>query len=203
MRRDAHTLQVHAAELLQVAEKIPNWFAPGAMNRGTAATMLGQLQEGIAQIRAGMAAQRSQSKRCDVPRALGALASAQAKAGHPEEGLATLAEALSLVEETDERYWEAELCRLRAELLLMVAVPQSARLRTEAEASLHKAIDVARRQKARSWELRATFSLARLWQAQGRIDEARDILAAIYGWFTEGFDTLDLQEAKRLLGELS
>ncbi len=117
--------------------------------------------------------------------------------GLPPEGLTTLAEALALVEQTDERHWEAELYRLRAELLLMQGDD------AEAEASLHKAIKVARRQQAKSWELRATVSLCRLWQQQGRMDEARQMLAEIYGWFTEGFDTPDLQEAKALLEELS
>jgi len=100
------------------------------------------------------------------------------------------------VEETDERHWEAELYRLRAELLLMQGDD------AEAEASFHKAVEVARRQQAKSWELRATVSLCRLWQKQGKVDEARQMLAEIYNWFTEGFDTPDLQEAKALLEEL-
>jgi predicted ATPase len=102
-----------------------------------------------------------------------------------------------LVEQTNERHWEAELYRLRAELLLKQGDDAGA------EASLQKAVEVARRQSAKSWELRATTSLARLWQEQGRMDEARQMLAEIYGWFTEGFDTPDLQEAKALLEELS
>jgi len=108
------------------------------------------------------------------------------------------------VEQTDERHWEAELYRLKGELLLMQGHD------AEAEASLHQAescfqhaVEVARRQSAKSWELRATVSLCRLWQVQGRMDEARQMLAEVYGWFTEGFDTPDLQEAKALLEELS
>ena len=143
-----------------------------------------------------LAIRQSTGVRCYLSGTLGPLAEAQAKAGHPEEGLTTLAEALALVEETDERHWEAELHRLRGELLLMQGDE------AEAEASLHKAIEVARRQQARSWELRATVSLCRLWQAQGRIDEARQMLAEIYGWFTEGFDTPDLREAEALLREI-
>jgi predicted ATPase len=148
-------------------------------------------------MRAAVGAQKSAYKRCDIARVLGALATARAKAGCVEEGLDTLAEALSLVEETDERYMEAELYRLRAELLIMQGNEE------EASSSLHRAIDVARRQSARSWELRATTSLARLWRRQGRIDEARQALAAIYHWFTEGFDTPDLREAGALLAELA
>ena len=159
--------------------------------------MLGQVQEGIAQMREGMAALQSVGVRCYLPGTLCTLAEAQAKAGHPGEGLTTLAEVLALVEGTDERHWEAELYRLRAELLLTQGDE------TGAEASFHRAIEVARRQSARSWELRATVSLCRLWQGQGRMDEARQMLAEIYGWFTEGFDTPDLLEARALLDELT
>jgi len=132
---------------------------------------------------------------------LRSLADAQAQAGQPEEGLTTLDEALALVEETDERYWEAELYRLKGELLLMQG--DEAETEVEAERQYWHAIEVARRQRARSWELRATTSLARLWQEQGKTDEARQMLAEVYGWFTEGFDTADLIEAKALLEELS
>jgi len=101
------------------------------------------------------------------------------------------------MEQTHERHREAELHRLKGELLLMRDNE------AEAEASFHKAIEVARRQKAKSWELQATTSLTRLWRAQGKIDKARRMLAEIYGWFTEGFDEPDLQEAKELLRELA
>jgi len=111
--------------------------------------------------------------------------------------LSVLAEALAQVGETDERYYEAEILRLKGVLLLMQGHE------AEAEASFHRAIEVARRQQAKSWELRATVSLCRLWQQQGRMDKARQMLAEIYGWFTEGFDTLDLKEARALLEELS
>jgi predicted ATPase len=197
MRRDARALRDHAEEMVRVSEKIPSWSAPAIRHCGVAAAMSGQVEEGITQMSAGMAVERSGGKWCDAPRVLGALAEAQAKAGRLEEGLATLTEALSLVEVTDERYWEAELHRLRAEVLLMQGTEQ------EAEASLHKAVDVARHQMAKSWELRATTSLARLWRLQGRIGDAGQMLAAIYGWFTEGFDTPDLKEARTLLEELS
>jgi adenylate cyclase len=118
-------------------------------------------------------------------------------AGQPEKSLSTLAEARALVEETDERYWEAELLRQQAELLL--AEGDAA----EAEACLKEAIEVARRQEAKAWELRATTSLARLWHEQGRTGEAHSLLAEIYGGFTEGFDTPDLLEARALLEALA
>jgi predicted ATPase len=117
-------------------------------------------------------------------------------AGLPGEGLSTLDEALTRVNQTDERYWEAELFRLQSELLFMQGRD------AEAETSLHKAIKVARRQQAKSWELRATVGLCHLWKQQGRTDEARQALSEAYGWFTEGFDTPDLQAAKSLLDEL-
>jgi predicted ATPase len=109
-----------------------------------------------------------------------------------------LAEAHTLVEQHEERWWEAEVCRLRGVLLLrQPATPQA-----EAETWLQRALDVARRQEAKSLELRAAMSLSRLWQQQGKQAEARTLLAPIYGWFTEGFDTADLQEARALLEEL-
>ena len=126
------------------------------------------------------------------------LADVSAHLGHPEDGLQALAEAHTLVEQHEERWWEAEICRLRGVLLLrQPGTPQA-----EAEAWLQRALDVARRQEAKSLELRAAMSLSRLWQQQGKQAEARELLAPIYGWFTEGFDTADLQEAKTLLEEL-
>lgn len=159
--------------------------------------MLGQVQEGIAQMREGMAVRQSIGARCNLSGISGDLAVAQAKVGQPEAGLATLDETLSFVEETGERYYEAELHRLKGELLLAQGEE------VEAEASLHKAIEVARRQQARSWELRATLTLSRLWQNQGRSAEAHRMLAEIYTWFIEGLDTPDLREARALLEESS
>jgi predicted ATPase len=205
MRREELALRDYAEELMRVAgEKVPVWLGIGTFYLGVALTMLGQVQEGIAHIREGMSTSQSFEVRCFLSDPLCSLAEAQARSGRPGEGLATLAEALALVEETDERHWEAEIYRLKGELLLMRGAD------AETEASLHQAescfehaIDVARHQQAKSWELRATVSLCRLWQKQGRIDEARQMLAGIYGWFTEGFHTPDLEEARSLLQELS
>jgi predicted ATPase len=121
------------------------------------------------------------------------------KVGYAREGLALLNEAQAIVHATGGRMDEAELHRLRGELLLQVSSDQS----VEAETYFHQALDIAHRQEAKSWELRAAMSLARLWQQQGKRDEARERLAPIYDWFTEGFDTGDLQEATYLLDELS
>jgi len=126
------------------------------------------------------------------------LAEAWGQAGLPEAGRAVLAEALTRVTTTDERWWEAELHRLTGVLWLQRAVPEV----QQAEACFHQALEVAHRQQAKSLELRAALSLSRLWQSQDERAAAYDLLAPVYGWFTEGFDTADLQEAKVLLAEL-
>jgi predicted ATPase len=127
------------------------------------------------------------------------LADVSAHLGHLEDGLQALAEAHTLVEQHEERWWAAEIHRLRGVLLLrQPGTPQA-----EAEACFQQALDAACHQEAKSLELRAAMSLSRLWQQQGKRAEARALLAPIYGWFTEGFDTADLQEAKALLEVLS
>jgi len=199
MRRDASALKEDAEEVTRLSAglALPRWLEMGNCFRGVALTRLGRGQDGIAQLREAMAIRGSMRDRCYSSGILGALAEAQATVGQPEQGLETLSGALALAEETDERYYEPELYRLKGKLLLMQGDVAAA------EASLHKAIEVARGQSAKSWELRATVSLCRLWQQQGRAEEARQRLGDIYGWFTEGFDTPDLQEARALLEELS
>jgi len=160
--------------------------------------MQGQGEAGMAQVRQGIAALRATGQALVVPYLCTVLADVSTHLGHPEDGLQALAEAHTLVEQHEERYWEAEVCRLRGVLLLKHPVMQQA----EAETWLQRALDVARRQEAKSLELRAAMSLSRLWQQQGKRDEARELLAPVYGWFTEGFDTADLQEARALLEEL-
>jgi predicted ATPase len=130
---------------------------------------------------------------------LALLAEAQGAIGEPEAGLTALVEALTLVDTTGERWCEAELYRLNGELLLQ----QHSDNQAEAEKCFHQAIVIAQNQQAKSWELRAATSLARLWQQQGKRQEAYDLLAPVYNWFTEGFDTADLKEAKALLDELA
>jgi predicted ATPase len=110
-----------------------------------------------------------------------------------------IGEAVTLVEETKERWFEAEANRTAGEITLKSPEPDT----TKAEAYFERALSVARKQQAKSWELRAAMSMARLWRDQGKRDEARELLAPVYGWFTEGFDTLDLKEAKALLDELA
>jgi predicted ATPase len=153
----------------------------------------------IGQIRQDLAAVRETGSALWEPYFLALLADVYAQEGQVEEGLATLAEALAAAQATGERWGEAELYRLRASLLLrQTGTPQA-----EVETWLQRALDVARRQEAKSLELRAAMSLSRLWHQEGKRQEAHDLLAVVYAWFTEGFDTADLQEAKALLEELA
>jgi predicted ATPase len=151
----------------------------------------------VAQVRQGIVAYRATGAAVFVPYFYTWLADVSAHLGHVEDGLQALAEAHTLVEQHEERWWEAEIARLRGVLLLrQTDVPQAA-------ACVQQALAIARRQQAKSFELRAAMSLSRLWQRQGKRAEAHRLLAPIYGWFTEGFDTADLQEAKALLEEVS
>jgi predicted ATPase len=161
--------------------------------------MQGQGEEGVAQVRQGITAFRATGAALFVPYFYTILADVCDHLGYPEDGLQALAEAHTLVEQHEERYWEAEVCRLRGVLLLR----QSETPQSEAEAWVQRALDLARQQQAKSLELRAAMSLSRLWQQQGKQAEARELLAPVYGWFTEGFDTADLQEARALLQELT
>jgi TOMM system kinase/cyclase fusion protein len=159
----------------------------------------GQGEAGLAQMHQGLAAFHATGAETFRPYFLSLLAAASAQVGRREEGLTLLAEALAVTNEKGERRCEAELHRLKGLLLLARTTGQD----TEAETCFRQALDIARRQQAKSWELRAAMSLSRLWQRQDKRDAARELLAEVYGWFTEGFDTADLQEAKALLTELA
>jgi predicted ATPase len=161
--------------------------------------MQGQGEEGMAQLRQGLVAWRATGASLLIPYFYTLLTEVCAHLGHTEDGLQALTEAHTLVEQQEERWWEAEVARLRGVLLLR----QTGISPAEAEAWLQRALDVARRQEAKALELRAAMSLAHLWQQQGKCAEAYDLLAPIYGWFTEGFDTADLQEAKAMLEALA
>jgi predicted ATPase len=178
----------------------PDWLAGGMFQRGSSLAEQGQLQEGIATMRSIVDAGRATGGTAAAqPAMIAELAEAHAKGGAVEEGLALVREAQGLVTKTGERVREAKLHRVKGELLLTRSPPDEA----EAEASFHASLDVARRQGSKSYELQAATSLARLWQQQGRKDEARELLAPVYDWFTEGFDTRDLKEARALLEELA
>jgi predicted ATPase len=167
--------------------------------RGWALVEQGQSEEGIAQLRDGLVACRATGAEIESSHWLGLLAEACRDTGRIEEGLRVIAEALDHVAQTGIVYYEPELRRLEGELRLRLD-PADAQ---NAEASFQRAVEIARRQQAKSWELRAATSLAQLWRDQGRRSEARDLLAPVFGWFTEGFDTPVLQEAKALLEDLA
>jgi len=159
----------------------------------------GQIEEGITEMRGALDLMRAAGAELGRPYYTGMLAEAYGKAGQPAQGIALIEEAVECMNRTGQRLFEPELHRMKGDLLLTVSRDTHA----EAEDCLRHAVDCARRQGAKSSELRAALSLSRLWRAQGKHDDARTLLAEIYGWFTEGFDTRDLKEAKALLDELS
>jgi predicted ATPase len=199
LRREGQASQEQAEVTMALATEqgFAHWLAHGMIFRGWALAEQGE--EGTDQIRQGIDAWRAAGDELARPYCLVLLAEACAKGGQAEEGLSALAEALAAVHKTGERFYEAELYRLQGELLLTRSTCQTA----EAEACFHQALDITRRQQAKSLELRAAMSLSRLWQRLGKHAEAHQLLAEIYGWFTEGFDTADLQEARALLAELA
>jgi predicted ATPase len=188
-----------AAIRLATEQGFPLWVAYGAISRGWALAHQGQAQEGIEQMHQGLTTCHAIGTEVLLPYFLALLAEAYETIGQPAAGLAVIAEALTLVGKTGERWYEPELHRLKGALLLQ----QSAANHTEAQTCFHHALDLARVQQAKSFELRAATSLARLWQQQGKRAEAHQLVAEIYSWFTEGFDTPDLREAKTLLDELA
>jgi predicted ATPase len=191
--------QAEVSLRLLSAHDVADRAAQPRLQRAAALVLQGQTVAGIAEFTAGLAATRAVGDVVFMPYFLSLLAAAYGHAGQPHAGLQVLAEAHALVEQSGERWWQAELHRLQGEFLLRQAVPDA----TQAEACFQQALAVARRQQAKSLELRAAMSLSRLWQQQGKRAEAYALLAPLYGWFTEGFDTADLQEAKALLEALT
>ena len=201
LRREPQAARTQAeAELALYTEQgITHYHAWGLLPWGWALAAQGQRAEGIAQIRQGFAGWRATGSGVVWLWFLALLAEACGEAGQIDEGLHALEEALEALHTHEDRVYEAEVYRLKGELLLQ----QSAAQQREAEECFQQALDIARGQQAKSLELRAAMSLARLWQRQGKRAEAYDLLADVYGWFTEGFDTPDLQEAKALLEALT
>ena len=189
---------------LSTEQGFPTWLAFGLSQRGWALAQLGQVEGGIAQLHQSLEAWKTTGEGLEA-RFFCRLAEAYGKAGQIEEGLENLANGLASVNERGGCDTEAELYRLRGKLLIQKAETekQKEKIEAEAEACFYKALEIARRQQAKSFELRTTLNLSRLMQNQGRSEEARGLLEETYAWFTEGFDTLDLKEAKALLEELS
>ncbi len=230
-RREEQTVQERSADVLALATEygFPLWTGAGTVSRGWALAEQGMLEEGISQIHQGLLALHTIGSESQRPHYLGLLAEIYGKAGQPQTGLTLIEEALSTIDKTGERFWEAELYRIKGNLVLQSSVQRPASVvedsskfkvrssesevenprpafpnpQSAAEACFLKAIDVAQKQQAKSLELRATVSLARLWQQQDKFNKACNTLSAIYNWFTEGFDTADLQEAKALLDKLT
>ncbi|MCZ6664331.1 MAG: hypothetical protein O7B81_03405, partial [Gammaproteobacteria bacterium] len=204
-RREERTTQERAEELIALSTEqgFAYWLMWGTFLRGWALAAQGRAEEGMAQIRHGLDVARATGAVMGRSHILALLAEAYGKAGQAEEALEAVAEGLAFVDQTGEGHYEAELYRLKGELTLQSqAAGHKSNVEAEAEFCFQKALDVTRQQQAKSWELRAATSLARLWQQKDKQAEAHQLLAEIYNWFTEGFDTKDLQEAKTLLKEL-
>jgi hypothetical protein len=198
---EVRTTQTEAEAVVALATEqgFPFWLAEATIFVGWALAAQGRGAEGTAQIHHGLATRQAIGLELTQPVHLTMLAEAYARVGQPTEGLTVLADAWTRVDTTGERWREAELHRLRGELLLAIAAENH----REVEACFRQALDIARHQQAKALELRAATSLSRLWHRQGKRQEAHDLVAPIYGWFTEGFDTADLREAKTLVEELS
>jgi predicted ATPase len=175
------------------------WKAMGTLGEGWILALTGNASEAIRQITIGRAAYRSTGSTLNLPPRLSYLSLAHANMGQPGDAWRCIGEAISMTEATKERWFEAETNRIAGKIALKSPEPDAAK----AEVYFERSLAVARQQKAKSWELRASMSLARLWHDQGKVQQARELLAPVYGWFTEGFDTRDLKEAKALLEELA
>jgi predicted ATPase len=175
------------------------WKALGQVYRGCIMALTSQSSEAARLINSGIAGYRSTGATVYAPLHLSILANAFIELGRYDDALRSIDEALTLIETSKERWWQAEVNRAAGELTVKLPGPDP----QKAERYFDRALEVARAQEAKSWELRATMSVARLWRDQGKRDEARDLLAPVYCWFTEGFDTRDLKEAKGLLDELA
>ena len=194
------TANMQSNELIALADEKGSvlWRGYGMFNRGCVLALTLQAADAVEMITSELTAHRSTVTTMWMPMYLSYLASAHAGLGQFDDAWRCISEAMTAVETTKETWHEAEVNRMAGEIALKSPEPDAAK----AEAYFERALAVAREQQAKSWELRAAMSMARLWRDQGRRDEAHELLAPVYGWFTEGFDTLDLKEAKALLGEL-
>ncbi|NJC97527.1 MAG: hypothetical protein C3F07_15485 [Anaerolineales bacterium] len=199
MSRDGESLEADSEELIRIARErnLAGWYATGIRYRGAALVLQGKIQEGVKQAWEGIDAMKWENIWIYSSGTLASLVELQVKAGKLDEASASLNEAFALVEKTDERYWESELYRIKGEIFFKQGENDCAK------ACFNKATEIARRQSAKSLELRAVMSLCHLWKQQGKKKEATQMLMEIYNWFTEGFETPDLIEARRLLQELS
>jgi predicted ATPase len=195
------TAQEQSDEMIALAEeKSPSLYKPVGMERRAGVLALtGKASNAVGIFSSATPVVRSTGSTLFSPVWLSLLARAYGELGQFDEAWSYIGEAITTVETTREKWYEAEVHRIAGEIALMSPERDTAR----AEAYFERALEVARAQQAKSWELRAATSMARLWREQGKRDEARELLAPVYGWFTEGFDTLDLKQAKALLDELA
>jgi predicted ATPase len=187
-------------ELIALAHKqdVPLYGALGMSGQGSLLASIGKVSDAVHKITSGISAMRSTGIRAQLPLYLSFLATAYAQLGQLDDAWRHIGEAMSTTDATKERWTEAEINRVAGEIVLKSPKPNP----SKAEEYFERALAVARQQQAKSWELRAAMSLARLWRDQGKVSEARELLAPVYDWFTEGFDTRDLKDAKALLEEL-
>jgi predicted ATPase len=171
-------------------------MATGERSLGEALVLQGKITGGIVQLNESFEALREEGIGLYLSGTFATLAEGQLRADLMEDARTSLDKAFAFIEETNERYWESELFRLKGELLLLDGEVSGG------EACMNRAIEIAQKQKAKSLELRAAMSLSRLWKQQGKKTQAQKVLGEIYNWFTEGFDTPDLKEAKALLDDL-
>ena len=169
------------------------------VKRGWLFAVTGKAADAVHMLTTGIAARRSTGATLFAPLSLSYLGMAYAELGQFDEASRSIDEATATIKATKERWFEAEANRIAGEIALMSPKSDD----TKAQVHFERALAVARQQQAKSWELRAAMSLARLWRSQGKVQQGRELLAPVYGWFTEGFDTRDLKEAKALLGELA
>jgi predicted ATPase len=190
----------HAQEVVALADEKGSlfWKAQGMMNQGCVLALTGRASDATEMLISGISGWRTSGATIYLTFYLPRLSRAHAELGQFEEAWRCIGDAMTAVETTKEKWCEAEVHRVAGEIALKSPVPDA----TKAQAYFERSLAVARQQQAKSWELRAATSLARLWRDQGKRQQARELLAPVYDWFTEGFDTLDLKEAKALLAEL-
>jgi predicted ATPase len=195
------TTNAQADELVALADEKGALFrkAQGMVHQGYVLALTGKALDAVPMLTSGITAFRSTGATLWMPLYLSCLARAYADLGQFDDAWRSIGDAMTAVEATKESWYEAEVNRIAGEVALKLSVPDAAK----AESYFERALAVARQQQAKSWELRVAMSIARLWRDQGKRDEARDLLAPVYGWFTEGFDTLDLKQAKALLDALA
>jgi len=197
--RDDVALDESVNQLMALATEqgFPHWRAQGAIYGGWVKVKNGNVTEGMTLLRSGTTAYRASGAQLLVPHYFALMAAACELVGKVEESLSLLDASLQVVESTGERWFAAELNRLKGQLLLRQGYSDAA------EELYRKALGIAQEQEAKLWELRAALSMARLWRDRGQRHQARDLLASVYGWFTEGFGKLDVEEAKAFLDTLA